>query len=470
MNNTTEEKVTNDASFSKMGRTYQERVLQAVFQDHEYADTVADVLDPKYFDLKHLETIARRFFEHRARYKTFPSIEAVEIMVESDEKVPEATKRATHEFAQQAAAHPLNGDARYYQESSLEFCRKQSVLEAMQVCLDRVQTQDYDSIQKILRDALEKGSPRDTGHDYLEQGELRAQKSVRAPLSTGWPVVDRVLNGGWERGTLSTFIAPTGAGKSMFHVNVGASALEQGLNVLYCTLEMADFKIGLRFDSYFSGVKINDIPGSKDREAIDGPIRQKVHGRLFIKEWPTKRASVQTIRSHVQRLQAVKGFFPDIIILDYADLLKGARGYGEKRYELEGVYEDLRCLAQELNVVMITADQTNRAGLDLEVVSIANIGEAYAKATVCDLIMTISRTPEDKINGTGRLFVAKSRLGPDGMVFNFLLDTATVRARVLDQTVNVHEAAMDNQKVREDRLRSRFEILKGSLPASGSTK
>jgi replicative DNA helicase len=213
---------------------------------------------------------------------------------------------------------------------------------------------------------------------------------------------------------------------------------------------MADFKIGLRFDSYYSGVELNHIPSHA--AAVEAAAREKVKGRIFIKEFPTKAATVQTIRSYLQRLQAVHNFTPDLLCVDYADLLRGSRGYVDKRFELEGNYEELRALAQEFRIAVLTADQTNRSGLEMEVVTIGQIGESYAKATVCDLIMTVSRTMEDKQANTGRLFVAKSRLGSDGMVFPFIMNPATVKVNMLMENTNVGELLQEEERKYRERL------------------
>src|SRR5690606_39312592 len=106
---------------------------------------------------------------------------------------------------------------------------------------------------------LNKGGNRDLGHEYMEGFGQRGERSVRKPLPTGWSILDKEFNGGWERGTLTTFIAPTGAGKSMILVNCGAAGIANGYNVLYVTCEMADYKIGLRFDSYYAGVELNSL-------------------------------------------------------------------------------------------------------------------------------------------------------------------------------------------------------------------
>lgn len=442
-------------TFSGMGRTYQEKVLQAMLQDSLFADQMIDVLNPKFFDVAYLQELAQKFFEHKNRFKTFPSPDVLEVMVTRGEGAVEpALSLQVREYLQRVKDVPLNGDKGYIQQSSLDFCRKQAMKEALIKAIDKMQEMKFDDITPIIKEAMVAGAPRDLGHEYASQFAKRAERSNTKRIPTGWPPLDKVLNGGWERGTISTFIAPTGAGKSHMLVNAGAAAVEQGFNVVYVTLEMADYKIGLRFDSYYSGVELNHIP---DHAAeVQRTALEKVKGRLFIKEFPTKAATVQTIRSYLQRLQAINDFVPDILIVDYADLLRGTRGYTDKRFELEGNYEELRGLAQEFRMIVLTADQTNRSGLEMEVVTIGQIGESYAKATVCDLIMTVSRTMEDKQANTGRLFVAKSRLGRDGMIFPFIMNPATVRVNLLAENTNIQEILEERERKNAEQLGETF--------------
>ncbi len=418
-------------SFEEMGRSYQEKVLQSLFEDTLYGEMMTDVFEPEYFTYTHLKTLARLYFDYRNKYKEFPSIDVAMLQLKQEDGDDAAMLSMAVDFVNRMKTVPLAGDKGWIQDSSLEFCKRQKLIAAIGKCLDQVENKRYDNIASTIREALDRGSPKDHGHEYADEVDSRAIKSVRDPISTGWPVLDKYTGGGYERKTITTFIAPTGAGKSMFLVNAACALVEQGLNVLYVTLEMADYKIGLRADSWYSGVAIDDV--SNKQAEVKKAINERAKGRLIIKEWPTKRASVETIRSHIQRLIQTKDFKPDAIIIDYPDLLKSVKSYGEKRHELEGNYEELRGLGQELNCIVIVADQTNRGGLDLELVTISAIAEAYSKATVCDLILTISRTPEDKMLGAGRLYIAKSRLGADGIVLPFLLNTKdNIRVTLLD--------------------------------------
>lgn len=445
-------------TFSGMGRSYQEKVVQALLQDSMFADQMYDVIDSRYFDQEYLQEIVEKFLDHKKKFRTFPSPDVLEVIITRNQEIDHALATQVRDFLKHILEKPLNGDGPYIMSTSLDFCKKQNMKVAIAAAIDKIQESKYDDIAAIIRQALAAGSSRDIGHEYMEGFGLRATRSIRKPLPTPWPVLDKALNGGFERGTIATFIAPTGAGKSHFLVNCGAAGVEAGLNVLYVTLEMADYKIGLRFDSFFSGVEINSVPDHLDE--VQTVAKERVKGRLFIKEFATKTASVQTIRSYIQRLQATKEFTPDVLVLDYADLLRGSRGYADKRFELEGNYEELRAMAQEFNMAVLTADQTNRSGLDMEIVTISQIGESYAKATVCDLIMTVSRTMEDKQRNSGRLFIAKSRLGRDGMVYPFIMNPATVKVRMLDETVSIDDILAQDHDRQLKHAADRYEQFK----------
>jgi len=435
---------------------YQEKVVQALLADHEYAEQISDVLKPDFFSQEYLKEIVSLYFSYKSKYNAFPSTDVIYDMLKKNEG-SEIIKSQTSAFFQRSKEKPLNGDAGYIVDTSIDFCRKMSIKAGMEKALDALADNNFDSIVKIIMDSASKGATRDVGHEYLAGFQYRGEKSVRQPLRSPWPVLNDIFGGGYDRKSLITFIAPTGAGKTHFLCNVSAGGIANGYDVCYISLEIADFKIGLRHDAYFSGIKINDVPDEMER--VEQEARSKVSGRLFIKEFPTKSASVQTIRTYLNRLKTMHEFVPDILVVDYADLLRSSRSYGEKRHELEGVYEELRGLAQEMNIVVVTADQTNRSGLNAEIVTLDAIAESYAKATVCDLIITVSRTMEDKTTKSGRIFIAKSRFGPDGMVYPFLMDPATVKVTVLNQFETPQEVFATSEENMKEKLKNRASQL-----------
>ena len=159
---------------------------------------------------------------------------------------------------------------------------------------------------------------------------------------------------------------------------------------------------------------------------------------MIIKEYPTKSASVQTIKNHIEKLRK-RGINPDIILLDYADLLRPVRSSSEKRHELEETYEGLRGLAQSYDIPCWTASQTNRGGLNAEVITMEAISEAFNKCFVADFIFSLSRTTLDKQSNKGRVFIAKNRNGPDGIVFDAHVDWSDVTIKILDRNESVEK-------------------------------
>ena len=250
----------------------------------------------------------------------------------------------------------------------------------------------------------------------------------RNPVSTGWVRVDGITQGGLGRGELGVVIAPTGAGKSMALVHLGAMAVKAGLQVVHYTLELSDTVVASRYDSCLTGVPLTGLMDQK--EYILDEVKN-IKGKLIIKEYPTKSASTSVIKNHLKRI-ASAGQKVDMIIVDYGDLLNPTVRYKEKRTELETIYEELRAIAMEFVCPVWTASQTNRSGLNAEVVTMESISEAFNKCFVADFIFSVSRTVDDKKTNSGRIFIAKNRNGPDGIVMPLYMDTSVVKMEVLE--------------------------------------
>ena len=297
--------------------------------------------------------------------------------------------------------------------------------------MELIKSSSFDEVSKVINDALKLGSDNSLGYDYLVDFEKRFVKRVRNPITTGWRDIDEISKGGLGKGELGVVVAPTGAGKSMVLVHLGAQALKEGKNVLHYTLELADTVVAGRYDSAITGVELKNLVVFKEK--IYDELRE-IDGKLIIKEYPTRSASIQTIKNHVEKLKR-RDFNPDMIIVDYGDLLKPENARkDEKRHQLETIYEELRGIAQICECPLWTASQTNRSGLNAEVITMESISEAFNKCFVADLIFTVSRTVEDKNTNTGRIFVAKNRNGPDGLVYPIFMDTSNVKIKVLPQT------------------------------------
>ncbi len=224
--------------------------------------------------------------------------------------------------------------------------------------------------------------------------------------------------------------------------HLGTQALKEGKTVIHYTLELADSVVGTRYDCCLSGVSLRDHKLNKEK-IFD--VVSEVDGHLIIKEYPTKSASTNTIKTHIEKLKK-RGIEPDMVIVDYADLLRPIRSSSEKRHELENIYEELRAIAQVYDCPVWTASQTNRSGLNAEVITMEAISEAFNKCFVADFICSLSRTVEDKNANTGRVFIAKNRNGPDGLVFPAFVDWSNVRIKVLERTDDEEGAPVTSTK------------------------
>jgi len=211
-------------------------------------------------------------------------------------------------------------------------------------------------------------------------------------------------------------------------VHLGTQALREGKTVVHYTLELQDMVVASRYDSCLTRIPLQSLSAFKEKiyEEV-----QDIAGKLIVKEYPTKTASTQTIRTHLEKLR-MRDINVDMVIVDYGDLLRPIRYLKEKRNELESIYEELRAVAAEYKCPVWTASQTNRSGLNAEVITMESISEAFNKCFIADFIFSISRTIEDKTVNGGRMFVAKNRNGPDGLVYPLFMDTANVCIKVLE--------------------------------------
>jgi replicative DNA helicase len=335
------------------------------------------------------------------------------------------------DYLQRIRVNPDMGDVQYVKDKTLDFCKKQAMKEALEKAVELIATDNLDSVMDLMKNALSAGTPSSVGHDFFEDTEARFIRTRRVTCPTGLRQIDAqdILNGGLGRGELGVVIAPTGVGKSHFLVQMGAEALRAGKNVVHYTFELSETAVGLRYDSNLCGIPSGDVIDRK--EEVINFYKENELGRLIIKEYPTGTPSVQTIRNHIEKL-LLKSFVPSVIVIDYADIMKSSRKFDSLRHELKLVYEELRNLSMEMNVPIWTASQANRDASNSEIVGLENMSEAYGKAMVADVVLSISRKPNEKATGAGRIFVAKNRAGRDGMLFPMRIDTSMSRFELID--------------------------------------
>jgi len=419
------------SDFSRLGKAFQEKLAQLILQERAFCDQMQEVLSTSFFELKYLQVFVDKIFEYRKKYEVHPTYEIMGTILRSElETENEATKKQTRDFLARTYSSKEIKESEWVKDKALDFCKKQKLKVAMIRSVDLLQHSSFDEISSIINTAIKLGSDNNFGHDYIKDFEERYIPQMRAPTTTGWKLLDDITNGGLGEGEMGVVIAPTGAGKSMVLVHLGTQALKAGRTVVHYTLELQDKSIGLRYDSCLTSVPINDL--SLFKEQVYEKIKD-VNGKLIVKEYPSKTASTNTLKIHLEKLKT-RDIDIGMVIVDYADLLRPKRNEREKRHELETIYEELRGLAQEFKCPVYTASQTNRSGLNAEVITMESISEAFNKCFVADFIFSVSRTVEDKSANTGRIFIAKNRQGYDGMIYPIFMDTSNVKIKVFEPT------------------------------------
>lgn len=441
-------------SFERFGDDFQSKIIFYIIKDKLFALQILEILDPDFFSNEKYVELVNRIVQWNETYSTTPTFENLETIVRTEYE-DDIEKQYLLDLISEIKSISDISDKKFVQERTIKFCRQRAmenaIIKSAKLVKDANLGDDekFEMISKVVSTALMAGEAKDIGHSYLEQAMLRTV-SKRFPIKTGFRMLDdEYIAGGLSGGELGIILGGTGAGKSFMLAQLAHSAFCQGKTCVYYSFELREFPIGLRLDSKFSKISLTnlllDVEGKhrqKVMEAIKAEsIKHENPPEIIIKEYPTKSVGLSKLKAHYNQLIST-GKKPDMIIVDYADLLKPSRKYDDKRYELENIVEELRGWAGELDIPIWTASQTNRDGLDTSIVTLKTISEALSKAMVADLIISIGRGPELQQQGRACYYLAKNRLGVDKIAFTGLFDTSIMNFTI--DTIGLEEDIIKN--------------------------
>ena len=401
------------------GTSFQSKIIVSLLTDVKFTKQIIDILELSYFDSDSNKFLIKSIKDYVVEYKTTPTMEALKVLIDDVEN--DILKTTIVDSLRNAWNHRESPDLEFVQEKTLEFCKNQIIKNAIMESVDLLDTQNYDGIKLVIDDAMKAGVERDIGHEYMTGFEERMSEQSRKCLPTQWDSVNDLMDGGLAGGELGVIVAPAGIGKSWTLQSLGAHAVAKGKTVIHYTLELNAEYVGLRYDTIVSGQPTGNLQYYK--EEVLKKINQ-LKGNLIIKYYPTRTASVNTITAHLQQCE-LQGIKPDMVIVDYADIMKSTQHFTEKRHQIGHVYEELRGMAGEFDIPIWTASQANRSSLEEDVIGAEKVSEDYSKVMTSDFVMSMSRKVEDKIANTGRFHVIKNRFGPDGITFPATINTNT---------------------------------------------
>ncbi len=424
-------------SISSYGYLYQIKVIVCLLKNRQFLNRLYDIIDLNYFDSDANKWIVEVILSHYLTYKTVPTIDVFKI--ETEKITNELLKSTVIEHLRDVYKNYGSNDLQYIEDSFDQFCKTKNFINFIIKAADDIKTKTIEAIHEDFNKILRAGTDKNIGLNYDEEDAARRyQASTRIPLNTPWDVINKITKGGCGGGDLFVVMAPAGIGKSWLLASIGAHLFKQGKCVHHYTLELGQDYTAMRYDCIITKILYDNLEFSIDEinAARDACVAKG--GKLTIKNYPTKSASINTIKANIDNA-IIFDRKPDMIIVDYADLLRPASGFKnkEKHEVLENIYEELRQIAGEYNIPVWTATQANRSSTSEEIVEADKVAGAYAKIMVADFIMSLSRRTADKIGDTGRVHIVKNRYGPDGMTYPSKIMFNSGQVLILDEQSQV---------------------------------
>jgi replicative DNA helicase len=434
-------------SLSQYGPHFQVKVLHSLLKNKKFLINIRDVIMPNYFENQAHKWIVKETLKYFEKFNTCPTLDFLKIEIKKIDN--DILKTAT--IDQLKEIYKLtNDDQEYVEQEFSSFCKNQALQDALIQSVDLLKEGMFDDIRLKIDNALKAGQDKNVGHEYNKDIESRYTKEDRQVIPTPWSTINKLLVGGLGGGDFGLIFGSPGGGKSWCMVALGAHAIKQGLNVVHYTLELSEGYVGKRYDAHFIDEPVNAIHLYKDK--IENEIKS-LKGSLTIKEYAPGQASIPTIEAHIAKMTDL-GYPPDMVIIDYVDLLKSTSNSRDEKEKLDNTYIATKALARNLNIPIWSVSQVNRAGARDSIVEGDKAAGSYNKLMITDFCMSLSRLAQDKNNGTGRFFIMKNRYGYDGMTYGATVDAATGHIKIEQNTTELPETNQSYDPYESNKINS----------------
>lgn len=412
-------------SIDEYGPSFQMKVISSLLTHKEFLQNINDVLSDEYFSNPSHKWVINEIIGYYEKYHTTISMDILKVEMKKLDN--EVLKVSVKEQLREAYRADLE-DLEYVQEEFSTFCKNQQLKKALLSSVDLLKAGDYDSIKYMIESAMKAGQDKNIGHEYKKDTESRYREDHRKIVPTPWEPVNELVQGGLGNGDLGLIFGNPGGGKSWTLVALGGHAIKMGYNVIHYTLELSESYTGRRYDAFFTGTPVDQLENHKAEVEL---VTAELPGELIIREYPMGKTTIQTIESHIKKVIDL-GIQPDLILIDYIDLLSTKKKTADRKGEIDDIYTSTKGLARELNIPIWSVSQVNRAGAKDDIIEGDKAAGSYDKMMITDLSLSLSRKKEDKVNGTGRLHIMKNRYGMDGLTFEVEVNTSNGHIAVGD--------------------------------------
>ena len=434
-------------------------VLRSLLHNEDYARKVIPFIKGDYFEQPSQKIVFEEVSSFIEEYDQLPSKEALYIEVEQRNDVNEESYKNIKELIGVLDDSP--SDEEWLVNTSEKWCRDRAIYMALMESIKLADGQDdkrgRDAIPSILSDALAVSFDNNVGHDYFQDSEARYEsyhkKEDKIPFDLEY--FNKITKGGIPNKTLNIALAGTGVGKSLFMCHMAGSSLVNGHNVLYITLEMAEEKIAERIDANLLNVniqEITDLPKPMFESKVTS-LAKKTQGTLIIKEYPTASAHSGHFKSLLNELALKKSFRPDIIFIDYLNICASSRYRGNANVNsysyIKAIAEELRGLAVEANVPIVSATQTTRSGFASSDVDLTDTSESFGLPATADLMFALISTEE--LEGLGQIMVKqlKNRYNDPTINKRFIVGVDRAKMRLYDVEQKAQSDLLDSGQEEE---------------------
>ena len=434
-------------------------ILRNLVFNEDYARKVIPFIQPEYYEQRVEKIVFEEIVEFIVKYGSSITIEALNIEIDNRRDLTESENKEIVELLSKLTDSPV--DNQWILDTTEKWCRDRAIylalMESIHIADGKDDKKGRDAIPSILSDALAVSFDNNIGHDYLQNYEERYEFYHRKEdkIEFDLEYFNKITKGGLPNKTLNIALAGTGVGKSLFMCHVASSALLQNRNVLYITLEMAEERIAERIDANLLNVPIQqliDLPRSAFENKVNG-IAKKTRGSLVIKEYPTASAHSGHFKALLNELALKKSFRPDIIFIDYLNICSSSRfksGSNINSYTLvKSIAEELRGLAVEFNVPIMSATQTTRSGFGSSDVELTDTSESFGLPATADLMFALISTEELEQLGQIMVKQLKNRYNDPTIFKRFVVGIDRAKMRLYDVEQSAQNDILDSGKEEE---------------------
>ena len=436
-------------------------ILTNLFYNENYTRKTLPFIKPHYFSQKDERELYVEVEKFVLKYKNLPTKEAILIELNNRKDLNEEEYKGIKDLVNSISYEET--DLQWLLDTTEKFCKDRAVhnavLSGIQILDGKDKNQNPEAIPQILSEALAVSFDNHVGHDYVEDAESRfdfyhkREKRFKFDLN----YFNRITKGGVPSKTLNIALAGTGVGKSLFMCHAASNWLQDGKNVLYITLEMAEERIAERVDANLMDVTIDDLHAMpKDMyESKMSKLQKKTVGKLIIKEYPTASAHSGHFRALLNELSLKKTFKPDVVFIDYLNICASSRFKGgniSSYFYIKAIAEELRGLAVEFDMPIFSATQTTRSGFTSTDIGLEDTAESFGLPATADFMFAL--ISNDELDQLGQLKVKqlKNRFGDPSMNRSFIIGVDRSKMRLFDVEASAQNIVDSNQTEEEEKI------------------